>query len=677
VTVLQRDPDHRNAFKALATLRPPVENVTLGPFNGETGILQITTGASATLIKDLLANPTGLYFEVGTFDLTDEQGRNFAFLAEVTNARTGLVTIDYGNGTVDRFRVATNVQRNPDGTPAGVTMRQVFQDILKIEYETRPNATRGERLLHRVKNVAADVDENRFWVVMSSSGFDPNVPVDFEDIVLKNGESMYLVLVKDKDRDGLFAREEFLYRTDDNVADTDGDGLSDFDEVRTGWVVSAPVPPYPKTVYSDPTTVDADGDGLTDDQEREQGTDPNNRDTDDDLIVDGEDPAPADPFSPAPEINLSVNVTHATVDISGSVTDTHHRVSQVVIDWGDGSPPTTVNRDFESISVRHGYAASGDYTIRVTAIDAQARVYTRTYPVTVTALTNLSLIQGVRANASSSYGGWPAERVRDGNLNTSWFSACGDAANRGRSPWVEVIFPFDATVAQINIRGNREFANGYDMVAGRLQMFDGQNTLLWSQSVQLPGPTRDLDVPLAAPVSGVRRVRFTSTSDESCAPGLSELEVLGSFSDLILSLFPAVRANASSSFSGWPVDRIRDGNLNTSWFSACGDAANRGRSPWAEVVLPFDAVVTRINIRGNREFANGFDIFAGRIEVFDGQNTLLWSQEVELPDPTRDLDVPFAAPVNGVRRVRFTSTRDESCEPGFSELEVIGGLADR
>jgi hypothetical protein len=131
-------------------------------------------------------------------------------------------------------------------------------------------------------------------------------------------------------------------------------------------------------------------------------------------------------------------------------------------------------------------------------------------------------------------------------------------------------------------------------------------------------------------------------------------------------------ANASSSFSGFPADRIRDGNLNTSWFSACGDAANQGQSPWAEVVFPFDVTVVQINIRGNREFADGFDIFAGRIDAFDAQDQVLFTQDVELPSPTRDVDVPLSAPLGSVLRVRFTSTQDESCEPGFSELEVIG-----
>lgn len=288
--------------------------------------------------------------------------------------------------------------------------------------------------------------------------------------------------------------------------------------------------------------------------------------------------------------------------------------------------------------------------------------------------TNLSRLSGVIANASSSFSGYPADRIKDGDLNTSWFTACGDSANQGKSPWAEVVLPTDATVNQINLRGNRQFADGYDILAGRVEVFDAQGRTLFTRNVELPGPTRDLDVPLNPTLTGVRRVRFTSTRDESCEPGFSELEVIGTTSSnaINLSELSGVTATASSEYPAYGADRIKDGKLDTSWFSACGDSANQGKSPWAEVAFPSDATVTQINIRGNRESADGYDIFAGRIDVFDAQGRTLLTRNVDLPDPTRDLDVPLSPTLTGVRRVRFTSTRDESCDPGFAELEVIG-----
>lgn len=64
----------------------------------------------------------------------------------------------------------------------------------------------------------------------------------------------------DKDRDGLTEDEEVAYGTSDTETDTDGDGLSDFDEVNR-W-------------GTDPTNVDTDGDGFADFMEILSGYNP-------------------------------------------------------------------------------------------------------------------------------------------------------------------------------------------------------------------------------------------------------------------------------------------------------------------------------------------------------------------------------------------------------------------
>ena len=97
------------------------------------------------------------------------------------------------------------------------------------------------------------------------------MPVSLPVIVLKSGDEIRLVYIQDKDKDGLSRREEFLYGTSDEADDTDQDGISDFDEVRTGWVLDTVVLPEPIKVYSDPTEPDVDSDGLTDDQEKAKG----------------------------------------------------------------------------------------------------------------------------------------------------------------------------------------------------------------------------------------------------------------------------------------------------------------------------------------------------------------------------------------------------------------------
>ncbi|MBE2220110.1 MAG: protein kinase [Anaerolineae bacterium] len=77
----------------------------------------------------------------------------------------------------------------------------------------------------------------------------------------------------DIDNDGLSnLAEVYVHETDPNLADTDGDTLSDGDEIAQG---------------TNPRLADTDQDGLTDDQERRLNTNPLFSDTDGDNLSDG------------------------------------------------------------------------------------------------------------------------------------------------------------------------------------------------------------------------------------------------------------------------------------------------------------------------------------------------------------------------------------------------------
>ncbi len=90
------------------------------------------------------------------------------------------------------------------------------------------------------------------------------------------GFTWYFYGTLDCDRDGLTDEEEKSIGTDPCNADTDGDGLSDFEEVRT--------------IGTSPIRSDTDGDGLSDrDELKVYATDPRDPDSDADGIVDGEE----------------------------------------------------------------------------------------------------------------------------------------------------------------------------------------------------------------------------------------------------------------------------------------------------------------------------------------------------------------------------------------------------
>ncbi len=312
ISVLRQDRGRDGTFRPVGTLRPrePI-SINLGPLDPERGpIVFENSEIFPNLVDDLLRDPTGLVFQVANFDVTDEDGRNFAYTSATVNSRTAGLTIDYGDGRVASYRVATHNSFDERGQPRGISIARALEIIgLSVTHDDDtplpltpprggwPEAVRGtlgtltsddgvERLV-RVREVQNSLDgaEKRFWTVLTDNTT-LSADTNFSDIQLRAGQSYLLLYASDLDEDGLFDREELLYGSSDRLADTDGDGLSDLEEVRDGVPVRVTTrPPY--LAFSSPARADSDADGVSDTAERLAGTDPTRGDTDGDGVSDG------------------------------------------------------------------------------------------------------------------------------------------------------------------------------------------------------------------------------------------------------------------------------------------------------------------------------------------------------------------------------------------------------
>jgi len=398
-------------FKPIATLRfEPVDGggtKIMAPGESIQKLVR-SDDPSLPLLQELMGNPTGLLFTVGNYDMSRIGGANgplWPDLSQSVSSQTAQVVIDYGdnlfNGidNVERYMVATNVARDANGDPVGISVGEVLSDILEIPYQTleqdvldasgQPTGAKRQ-VVSAVRGLATVSIEEGFWYVFSSSSSLDDPAANFDDIVLKARDRITLVYVADADGDGVFDREEYLLGTNPTVADTDGDGLTDHEEAKAGWVVV--LNGTGREVLSDPLTRDFDGDGLEDAMERDRGTDPNDPDTDGDGQGDASDPDPVGVQLISNDVTIQGpgmrSATGTVVRATGLVAaPAGTPLTSVTIDWGDGTSAQNlpVNGPSLNVSALHSYAARGSYTVTVVAAAQGLSPETRTLALSLPA----------------------------------------------------------------------------------------------------------------------------------------------------------------------------------------------------------------------------------------------------------------------------------------------------
>ncbi len=546
-------------YKTFASLGVDLgPGLTLSPGADSGVLLASAEDINADRVKAFMAKPDSLQIEPAAFELINDQGLNFAFIQEVTQARTARVSIDFGDGTFEEYRIATNVDRNADSTLAGIKMSKVLDLTVGVgNWETRvvmppcdapvtngsfespqnsgvpddwnvrdiggangevsvaelteppppdgvqwvefrstttdakaisqmigtvqdntdhayglvvaledsppgdysvsiwagdpagggtlldedvltadtgiPDLVSGTlntgtghegaalyvelraisdpggatiilmddlqvtgagASLWSVRDVETDLDVPRFWMVFLSEDLSLDA-AQFEDIVLRNGESVLLSLTQDSDRDGLYAAQEQQYGSSDATADTDGDGIPDpIESARQyidpdtcelldgGWVVKitpASGDPVEFRAYSNPTVEDSDGDGLTDYDEwvgadgfepghpsdTEDATNPLSRDSDGDGLFD-----PDDPFPTGEAITLYVDAAATGAGDGLSWDDAYTSLAAAMDEADDRNETPTATDDVAEI-----WVASGSYPLTNQLLPRNANIY--------------------------------------------------------------------------------------------------------------------------------------------------------------------------------------------------------------------------------------------------------------------------------------------------------------
>ena len=317
ITALLQDPRDPTVLVPVGTLFAASSSpISIGPLTPERGPFRFETdNAFPSLVESLMANPRGLVFRVANYDIVDEFGRNFAFVEQDVNDRTMFLEIDFaGNEPLERHQLATNATFDPAGQPTGITMAQLLEDILGLQYVSEnddgalnpENAADAELIdnsystrdiggvdtLWRIRRVSRELtgQERDWWVIGPQGNITPvgsRPGQGFRDYVAFSDQDFIFAFVQDLDQDDLEAVEEAFYRSIDSEADTeaplgepdsrdsDRDGIDDADEVygpysgnrRIRWTIRPEDGTDAYQTMAHPGRVDTDGDGLTDCQE--------------------------------------------------------------------------------------------------------------------------------------------------------------------------------------------------------------------------------------------------------------------------------------------------------------------------------------------------------------------------------------------------------------------------
>ena len=235
-------------------------------------------------IENLIYNTSSIVLGSSSQKITFDAG-NSDFTKTYTNvaAKTADITIDYGPGTAGnssaRYQVATNYRYNIDhkGTDDMYVQTSLAELLRNAHVNFKQDTVVGPEKkkfygLASIDGFKFSLADTAMWYVSIQRAADIKKGIntvdlysfcvgsyDMEYIFVGAGDAVHIFYSKDQDHDGVPLATEHIFGTDDKKVDSDGDGLSDYDEI-TGWTKGKS-----KTkIYTNPANADTDGDGLND-----------------------------------------------------------------------------------------------------------------------------------------------------------------------------------------------------------------------------------------------------------------------------------------------------------------------------------------------------------------------------------------------------------------------------
>lgn len=240
-------------------------------------------------IEDLIYNTSSIVLGASSQKITIDGGSNdFTIAYTKVAAKTADITIDYGPGSAGnpsaRYQVAANYRYNFDhkGTDDLYAQTSLAELLRNAHVNFKQDSVEGpsKKKLYGLASIEGykfSLADSAMWYVTIQHAADikkgintmdlytfAHASYDLEKIFVGAGDAVHIFYSKDQDHDGVPLTTEHMFATSDTTADSDGDGLSDYEEI-TGWTMGEST----VKIYTNPANEDTDGDGLNDKEDPE------------------------------------------------------------------------------------------------------------------------------------------------------------------------------------------------------------------------------------------------------------------------------------------------------------------------------------------------------------------------------------------------------------------------